>query len=337
MNKCPICGGDGETLYEGLRDLLVPSDTFWSLGRCLRDRIAWVSPPPSASDIEKAYISYHTHTAQAEPSLLPKAIRDFILAGYFGYADSGASRVRRWTGRILGWVPILRELVGAKILWLSRSAGRRLLDVGCGSGKFLAFMRSLGWMVQGIEPDEQAASCARQHFGVPVETGFIEESDLPEDAFDAITISHVIEHVGKPESFLLACFRMLRPGGTLVIVTPNLESMGHRIFRRNWSILEPPRHLFIFSPSSLCAFVERAGFQTVRVFTTPHGARVMWDMSQALRKTGSLGEGPDKYQHPWRLGGILYYFFEEVINMVLRNQGEEIVLISRKLGREGFS
>jgi len=332
MDKCLICGQAGELLYHGLRDYIVASNASWSLRYCPRDRIAWISPVPSAQDLEKAYSSYHTHMAQAESLRLSKGILDSVLAGYFGYSDDRTTGPRRRMGRVLGLIPIIREIVGTKVLWLRPSDGPRLLDVGCGSGRYLAFMRSLGWTVQGIEPDEQAASCARQNFGLPVKTGLIEESDFPDAAFDAVTVSHVIEHVSRPGTFLAACFRKLRPGGKLVITTPNFESLGHRVFRRHWSILEPPRHLHIFSPASLGAYVEGAGFRAVRVFTASRGARVMWDMSRALLNTGSPGEGPDKYRHPWHIGGILFYFFEQTINAALRSRGEEIILIACKPG-----
>ena len=65
-------------------------------------------------------------------------------------------------------------------------------------------------------------------------------ADFDTDGFDAVTMSHVIEHVPDPVAFLDKCRRVLRPGGRLVLSTPNVRSLGHKRFRQSWRGLEPP-------------------------------------------------------------------------------------------------
>jgi SAM-dependent methyltransferase len=82
--------------------------------------------------------------------------------------------------------------------------------------------------------------------------------------YDVITLSHVIEHVHDPSALLRAIYRMLRPGGLLWLETPNLDSLGHARFGRNWRGLEPPRHLLLFSVDSLKFALAQAGFTRLR-------------------------------------------------------------------------
>ena len=188
-----------------------------------------------------------------------------------------------------------RERIGSSVMWLDASRRGRLLDVGCGSGQFLANMRDLGWEVMGVEPDPEAARVAREKLGLEVCQGTLAESEFPQDSFDVVTMSHVIEHVPDPLGLLKECKGILKPGGRLVLVTPNIESLGARVFGEFWRGWEPPRHLFLFSPRTLSRCVESAGLQN-RVLTTPaNGARFMWTESRLLRRDGVLPGG----RPPW--------------------------------------
>jgi len=133
-----------------------------------------------------------------------------------------------------------------------------LLDVGCGSGDFLEKVRLAGWDVSGVDVDDKAVSNARKK-GLNIRHGDI--GACRETNFDAITLSHVIEHVHDPLALLRGAHARLKPGGCLYIETPNLESVGHRRFGRNWRGLEPPRHLVILSSGSLRLLLAAAGFK----------------------------------------------------------------------------
>ncbi len=76
-----------------------------------------------------------------------------------------------------------------------------------------------------------------------------------------LSLTHVIEHVHDPVDLLRECGRVLRPGGRMMVETPNAESSGHRLFGIAWHGLDAPRHLYLFSPTSLLVCAQKAGLQ----------------------------------------------------------------------------
>lgn len=140
--------------------------------------------------------------------------------------------------------------------------GQTLLDVGCGDGKFLALAQQMGWTVTGLEPDPSAARNARAK-GIMVIEGDISALANQVACFDVITCSHVIEHVHDPVAVLQAMHRLLKPGGSLWIETPNIDSLGHAYFAESWRGLEPPRHLVLFNHDSLNSILYKVGFAKV--------------------------------------------------------------------------
>jgi 2-polyprenyl-3-methyl-5-hydroxy-6-metoxy-1,4-benzoquinol methylase len=144
---------------------------------------------------------------------------------------------------------------------LPAASGGRLLDIGCGNGAFLVGMRDRGWEVVGVEPDPVASQMARERHGLQVITETLAGAALPAAFARAITLNHVIEHVPDPVALLAMCRRLLQPGGKLVAVTPNVESLCHRLVGVRWSHLDPPRHLHLFSVGTLRACAEKAGLR----------------------------------------------------------------------------
>ena len=122
--------------------------------------------------------------------------------------------------------------------------------------------------MDGVDFDSKAVEGVRIRYGFNVHVGSLESIAYTDNTFDAITMSHVIEHVSNPVALLQECYRILKPGGYLVLVTPNINSWGHAIFKYNWRGLEPPRHLHIFSQSTLQTCVKKAGFYNFDSWTT---------------------------------------------------------------------
>jgi 2-polyprenyl-3-methyl-5-hydroxy-6-metoxy-1,4-benzoquinol methylase len=124
-------------------------------------------------------------------------------------------------------------------------------------------MRAAGWDVAGLEADEAAVAAARSS-GLEVARGTLEDAPFAAGSFDAVTLSHVLEHVHDPVAALQACRRLLRPDGVLWLATPNLDSPGHRRFGRDWFGLDAPRHLVLFGPEGLDLALRTAGFAELR-------------------------------------------------------------------------
>ncbi len=145
--------------------------------------------------------------------------------------------------------------------------GARLLDIGCGSGAYLAQMAGMGWEVWGVEPSSVAAAGALAALDLPQERIVVasaEDAELPDDAFDLVTMSHVLEHLSDPSAVLARIHGALRPGGTLRIRIPNVRSLESRVFGRLWLGLELPRHLQHFDRGTATRLLEQNGFRVTR-------------------------------------------------------------------------
>jgi 2-polyprenyl-3-methyl-5-hydroxy-6-metoxy-1,4-benzoquinol methylase len=268
LPACPICGSpERRPLYQNLTDrtfFCAPGE--WTLHSCRGCGSAYLDPRPVVASIGRAYKRYYTHgeNASDEPvgsespiERLRVALRNGYLNHRYGYHFQPSLRL----GIPLARVFPLRTAVADRMvdrLALPRP-GARLLDVGCGSGAFLAQMGRMGWDVTGVDPDPGAVAAARRR-GLAVQSGTVYDAAFPDEHFDAITMNHVIEHLHDIAGTLRECYRILRPGGVLCVVTPNLDAQGHREFGRDWYGLDAPRHLVLFTATSLKLTLAQAGF-----------------------------------------------------------------------------
>ena len=289
LDDCVVCGsGVLVPLYEDLR---AHDPTGWRLDRCGACGSALLNPRPTVGAIGKAYRGPYRPYKKRRPRPVPKGARaklrraatDAYLRRRWGYASLTAPAallplaavrpgLRRAADRLVRFVPAHEE------------PGARLLDIGCGSGTYLKLMRDLGWQVHGVELDAGAVRAAREA-GLDVRQGTMEDLDAAVDGvFDVITIGHVIEHTHDPIAALKAAWRVLKPHGFLWIGTPNLGSLGARLFRANWRALEPPRHLVLFTGRALTDALHRVGFRDVRVVRST--ASAPWHFQQSARLAG---------------------------------------------------
>jgi len=133
-----------------------------------------------------------------------------------------------------------------------------VLDVGCGTGEFLAEMRRRGWQGWALKKDEAAAQIARES-GCPVLIGDPSAVDLGGRSFDLITLWHSLEHLPDPKDVLAKLFRHLKPSGRLAIALPNPDSLDARFYCARWAGWDAPRHLYHFRPAELQHLLELAG------------------------------------------------------------------------------
>lgn len=167
-------------------------------------------------------------------------------------------------------------------------------------------------------------------FDINVFRGNLEEGSFPDDEFDAITISHVIEHVLDPIRFLQECKRILKPNGTVVIITPDSQNLGRRIFGKYWRGWEVPRHIFVFSPLSLRMIVQRVEFKVLKIWTISGSARWMWVAGHLLKRRGTLPGGIAEKIELWiKIESIFFWILEYILSKV-KDVGEELVLIATK-------
>ncbi len=141
--------------------------------------------------------------------------------------------------------------------------GSSFLDVGCATGALLAFLRDAGVDAKGVEIGAENAAYARDHFGLDVFTGRLEDAPYADACFDVVHAAHLIEHLNDPRGFLERARALLKPGGELVLTTPNEASFQGRLLRGRWrSAIRD--HLFLFSPDTLARLADRAGFAPIK-------------------------------------------------------------------------
>jgi SAM-dependent methyltransferase len=288
----------------------------------------WQDPCTVENDIGTLYPeNYHFtrgHVEKGGEHGLAHSVKMAVLAYHFGYTDAGRKNsfaAARWVARIAGGLPFIRSRAGRSVRYLKAQRGR-LLDVGCGNGAFLQFMKSLGWEVQGIEPDLRAARIALDG-GLQVTTTTIEEANLPDGHFDAICLSHVMEHFRAPHLAVERMAKALKMGGAMVSISPNPQGWLRRYFGRNWYALDPPRHLVIPSCEGYRTMCKAVGLQaTCR--TTMDIAFWVFSESVSIRRTGGTGEALN-----W-IGPRTFSLAAAVLTALAREAGEEVVCYAVK-------
>lgn len=261
---CPICGSAGRILYRDVEDRINHVPGKWCYTKCVSRQCGHVWLCDRPADVSEFYVDYYTHAAdksgEANPSKRSLKYRACCKAlALFGY-----HRARL-------------DLYG---MYLGDGHGRRVLEIGCGNGGRLAFLKERGWDVEGQEIDAVAAALARK-ITPTVYVGEIDNCVTRKD-YDAVVINHVVEHMADLSQALAYVAKLLKPRGRLVVVTPNNESLLHGIFRSNWRGLETPRHLNIFNMASLPAVVSRSGLEIDEVFTTHLNNEIIFSASWAL-------------------------------------------------------
>ena len=140
--------------------------------------------------------------------------------------------------------------------------GGTLLEVGCARGDFLSVARET-FDARGVEPNPELAESAARI--APIHRDIIERT--PWSGFDVIASFHVIEHVDSPRSFIRAAAERLRPGGLMVIETPNIDSLPFKVLRGRWRQFIP-EHYYFFSPATMTKLLSDHGLkveQTIRI------------------------------------------------------------------------
>jgi SAM-dependent methyltransferase len=159
---------------------------------------------------------------------------------------------------------------------------RRLFEVGCGDGNFLAALKRANWEVGGSEISADSAELVRRRHDLAVMVGD-PVRDMPPDApYGVVGAYHVFEHVYWPAAWLRAIRRLLTPDGLLHLQLPNRASLTARLTGRAWMAYTFPQHVYFYTPGTLGALLTREGFTPISTTT--------WDPWHGPGTTeGSLG------------------------------------------------
>jgi 2-polyprenyl-3-methyl-5-hydroxy-6-metoxy-1,4-benzoquinol methylase len=149
------------------------------------------------------------------------------------------------------------EDLATELAFVNKLPPGRILDVGCGLGHLLSGVDPR-WERHGIEISEYAAEKAREHG--TIHHGDLRSAGYADRSFDVVTLYHVIEHMEDPERELREIKRVIRPGGWIVVGTPNFDSACARRFGEKFRMLHDATHISLFGAESLRRLLEDNGF-----------------------------------------------------------------------------
>lgn len=260
VTMCPLCRSQDFVLLFSGRDELHSLPGEWGVHSCGSCGLMFTSPRPSA----EAMPGYYPENYQ--PFGAPHAPNEHrpVMATFKGLA-------RRFLDPKEHVLP--REVTPGKAL-----------EVGCGSGRFLAHLADSGWQVEGLEPSAETAVRLRETTGLPVTIGSVGEASFDSESFDLVVALMVLEHLHEPLEDLRDIHSWLRTGGILTGSVPNCASWEFRFFGASWYALQVPTHLFHFTPKTLNLLLTQAGFTDIRIYHQRNVNNLMVHVGRFLQR-----------------------------------------------------
>lgn len=252
---CDLCGSNNYKLY-GLAEKLT-RPVHPQVVRCNNCGLIYANPQMTATSLTRYYCNEYAEESQHIVSFL----------------DAGFEKTR------------------AEVLSIGIGPGR-MLDVGMGWGHYLKAAELSGWEVYGTEISTPFAQYAKEHFGLHnIHQGDLLSSDYGEDVFDLVRMWHVLEHVNSPRAYLTEIFRILKPGGVLIIGVPNSDSLMTMISRtikitRRLRLADFSAHTYHFTCRTLTSFLKDTGFKISEctVYFSSRARKNMEEESDALKR-----------------------------------------------------
>ncbi|OQX29073.1 MAG: hypothetical protein B0D92_05600 [Spirochaeta sp. LUC14_002_19_P3] len=170
---------------------------------------------------------------------------------------------------------------------------KRVLDIGCATGRLLSHFQSLGWETCGVELCAESAQYGNERFHVGIQVGNLPDLNLPAGHFSAVHASHLIEHVDDPVLFVREIASVLAEGGVFICVTPAIDGFQARFHGKKWRSAIPD-HVTLFSKKTLAKLLENAGLKVETVKTwggLAAGTAPLWLKKPADRWAKVLGWG----------------------------------------------
>ena len=257
-NECPLCSSEKILLHHSCTDHFISKEVF-ELYKCSTCGFEFTQDYPEETQIGKYYESddyiSHSDTSKGLFNKLYKHVRKAMLQ---------RKRV------------IVQSVTGLN--------NGNILDIGSGTGHFAGAMQKAGWLVKGIEINEQARERAISHFGLEI---IVPEdiSNLESGSFDCITLWHVLEHFHDPYKYASDIIRLLKPGGTCLVTLPNCNSYDAKYYGKFWAAYDVPRHLWHFNPDTFRLFSEKTGFMVERLLSLPFDVFYISLLSEKYKNT----------------------------------------------------
>ena len=237
---CDLCGGrEATTLLVG-RDRRFGDPHQYPVVQCMSCGLIRLNPRPTRTALDELY-------ERDYPVLLP---------------DDAPGGDQRWASLRRLW----HRLMGNYHDRVIAKAHGRVLDVGCGYGKFLLPLKEKGCEVYGLEVNPKCVEFCRAA-GLSVSSGTIEEAHVADASLDCVILSQVLEHVGSPTQTLKEIHRLLKPGGRVFVFCPNGDGYLRDLFGKNWHGWHIPFHLYVFTRRTVAQVADEAGLSVARCRT----------------------------------------------------------------------
>jgi SAM-dependent methyltransferase len=212
------------------------SDIFgdkYSIQHCSSCSAFFLYPPPTKEQLAKAY----------DDSYYGKGDEKFSSSFFEDILDMFRKKRAKKTAKSL-------------------KTGAKVLDIGCGNGKYLHFLSKYGnFQLFATELPGNSAKRAAKITNMQLHIGKIESANFPENYFDAISLFHVFEHLEEPQKTLEIISKIAKKNARLQISFPNIDSYQAKRFKGDWLHLDPPRHLLYFKPKNFINLMEKYGFE----------------------------------------------------------------------------
>lgn len=263
LSACPVCGSAALLPFRSGVDYHYGIPGSFSSDRCTACGLVFLNPMPSVRQLAKFYPDDY-------------------------YSFESPELDRRWRRRVA------RALGLIKTTYLPHFARPgRALDLGCGAGHYLVRLREMGWEVRGSELSRGAAEAGRRA-GLDIRSGELMDAGFADAEFDFVRANHSFEHIPNPHEVLKEIHRILKPGGTLFIGVPNIDSVWARMFGEHWWNFCLPVHVFNYNSKNIRLILENEGFRVIQVrFNSDFGSSLgSLQIRRNARKGLRSSDGP---------------------------------------------
>ena len=250
---CPICNSLGTSIMYNTVPLTTNSKYSYQILTCWICSHSFTYPQPELTDIESVYSdNYYSYNVNIEKqnNKFKFKIKRWI------YKNNDRNPISRLINFLIAKQTAILPTVSIN------SKQNKLLDIGCGNGTFLSFMKSLDWETYGVEISKKATQIATTN-GHQVFLGDLKSAGYPDNFFHEITLNNVLEHLSSPIDILNEINRIIKPGGEVIICVPNFHCYSSRLFKTYWAGLLVPEHLQHFSMKSLDKALELSNFKSI--------------------------------------------------------------------------
>ena len=246
---CPKCGSSSSRTVIVGRDRLHGIDGEFYVAECQTCGLWYQNPRPTAKLLAGLYpTEYKPHEAPGNQikGFRPSPSRSQYYRRHLGYTHLTSDS--SWDPRSLPLFDVWRHWAVGVALIPRFVPGGHLLEIGCASGAQLLMLRNLGWEnLYGIELSPVAAAIAQAN-GFPVECGLVEDAldDYPDEYFDVIVSSMVLEHLFNPFKTVNHLAKKLKPDGQFLFSTVSRDGLDAMVYGTYWRNLDLPRHMVLF-------------------------------------------------------------------------------------------